>query len=128
MKPQLPELEPRVNLWLEADGEVALSHWRVQLLKAIERTGSISAAAAALGVQYRLAWQRVHEMEERLGVSLLHTAAGGRGGGGSTLTPTARELILRFDNMMSAVEASAQDQYRQHLLSLTSKKHHDDIE
>ncbi len=124
----LPELEPHVNLWLEVDGEVALSHWRVQLLKAVARTGSISAAAAAMGVQYRLAWQRIHEMEERLGVALLHTSAGGRGGGGSTLTPLAEEIVARFEAMMDAVEADVNEQYRQHLLTLTSRREHENIE
>ena len=126
--PALPELEPHVNLWLEVDGEVALSHWRVQLLKAVARTGSISAAAAAMGVQYRLAWQRIHEMEERLGVALLHTAAGGRGGGGSTLTPLAEEIVARFEAMMDAVEADVNEQYRQHLLTLTSGRGHENNE
>ena len=29
------ELEPKFNLWLEAEGQVALSSWRLSLLKAI---------------------------------------------------------------------------------------------
>ncbi len=38
-------LIPQANLWIERDGQVVLSRWRVQLLEAIEETGSISAAA-----------------------------------------------------------------------------------
>ena len=60
----LPEaLTPHLNLWLEQDGQVVLSVWRVQLLTAIDQTGSISAAAERMQVQYRLAWDRLDEME-----------------------------------------------------------------
>ena len=56
-------LTPHLNLWLERDGQVVLSVWRVQLLAAIEQTGSISAAAERMQVQYRLAWDRLDEMD-----------------------------------------------------------------
>ena len=74
---------PRHNIWLELDGEVVLSVWRVRLLEAIEEKGSITSAAEALDVPYRRAWQRLHEMEERLGVTLVKTEVGGAGGGGA---------------------------------------------
>ncbi len=61
-------LAPHTNLWIERNERVVLSRWRVQLLEAIEATGSISAAAERLGVQYRLAWERLEEMEEGLGL------------------------------------------------------------
>ncbi len=110
MLPTLAALIPRANVWLEADGEVALSRWRVELLQAIDRAGSISAAAEAMNIQYRLAWQRVHEMEERLGVALVHTTTGGAGGGGATLTPAARDLIERFLLLADAVDTLAAQQ------------------
>ena len=34
------------NFWVERNGEVVLSEWRVALLEAVAETGSISAAAA----------------------------------------------------------------------------------
>lgn len=114
MLPTLAALTPRANVWLEAGGEVALSRWRVELLQAIDREGSISAAAEAMNIQYRLAWQRVHEMEERLGVTLVHTTTGGAGGGGSTLTPAAHELVARFLAMAEAVDQCAGEQGRRH--------------
>jgi molybdate transport system regulatory protein len=56
-------LVPQINLWLEKDGQVALSRWRVQLLEAIAETGSIRAAAARMPVPYYRAWRRLNEME-----------------------------------------------------------------
>ena len=102
--PTLPKLTPQTNVWLEVDGKVAFSRWRAELLLAVDRTGSISAAAQAMNIQYRLAWQRIHEMEERLGVSLVEPRIGGKGGGGSDLTPLAYDLIERFEQMVDAID------------------------
>ena len=45
------------NFWVERNGEVVLSEWRVALLEAVAETGSISAAAARHGVHFRVAWR-----------------------------------------------------------------------
>jgi len=62
-------MRAQLNLWLEQDGKVVLSYWRVRLLKAIENSGSITAAAEEMGVAYRRAWEKLQEMEEGLGHS-----------------------------------------------------------
>jgi len=72
-----------IDLWVEVDGDVVLSAWRVRLLEAIQASGSIRAAAEQLNVPYRRAWEKVHEMEARLGRRLLETEVGGEGGGGA---------------------------------------------
>jgi molybdate transport system regulatory protein len=107
----LPPLTIHSNVWLETEeGDVALSRWRLELLEAVERTGSISAAAKAMNIQYRLAWQRIHEMEERLGMSLVETTVGGRGGGGAALTPEARRLVERLRELFAAIDACLQEE------------------
>ena len=40
-------MEVRTKVWIEQDGEVMLSDWRVALLEAVEETGSLAEAAAA---------------------------------------------------------------------------------
>ncbi len=97
-------LIPKTNYWAEIDGEVVLSDWRVQLLQAIDEAGSISGAAHQLDIPYRLAWERVHEMEQRLGQPLVDAQAGGAGGGGATLTPLARDLIRRWRDFRRGLE------------------------
>lgn len=89
-------MQVKANLWLEEDGKVALSSWRVRLLEAVGETGSISAAASKMGVSYHRAWDKIRECEERLGVKLIDTQAGGSGGGGSQLTPAATDYVQRF--------------------------------
>src|SRR5450631_1096499 len=77
-----------LKVWIESeDGRVALSEWRVTLLEGVREHGSLVAAARALGVPHRTAWQRIREMEDCLHVRLLDTTSGGPGGGRSTLSP-----------------------------------------
>lgn len=96
-RPAQPTLEPRYNLWLEVDGEVVWSVWRAELLRAVAATGSITGAAAQLDIPYRTAWQKIHEMETRLGRKLVETSIGGRDGGGAKLTAEAEALLEQFE-------------------------------
>ena len=92
----MTDLEPNFNVWFEAGGEVVASRWRMRLLAAIDEHGSITEGARAMGVPYRVAWQKVHEMEERLGERLLETQTGGSEGGGAHLTPAGRDHVARM--------------------------------
>lgn len=105
-------MKPRYNLWLERDGVVVLSRWRVRLLVAIDEDGSIRAAAERLGVPYRRAWEKVQEMEARSGTTLVQTEVGGEGGGGATLTDTARELIRQFERFEAGLDEEIARRYR----------------
>ncbi|MEA2011164.1 MAG: LysR family transcriptional regulator, partial [Actinomycetota bacterium] len=89
-------LDLEFNVWLESDGEVAASRWRMGLLSAVDEHGSITAGAEAMGVPYRVAWQKIHEMEERLGEQLLDTQTGGTEGGGARLTDAGRDRVERM--------------------------------
>ncbi len=92
----IPVLAPQHNVWIEHDGEVVLSVWRVRFLETLAETGSINATAARLKVSYRRAWEKLHEMEMRLGVRLVDTQTGGLHGGGARLTAAGEDYIRRF--------------------------------
>lgn len=97
-------MQPRFNVWFEMNGEVATSIWRAELLAAIDRAGSITQGAELMDVPYRVAWQKIHEMEERLGVKLLETATGGPEGGGATLTDAGRDHVERMGELSRRVD------------------------
>jgi molybdate transport system regulatory protein len=104
-------VQPRYNLWIEIDGQVVLSLWRADLLRAVGRDGSISAAAEALGIPYRVAWQKIHEMETRLGRKLVETQTGGQHGGGARLTPEAEHYLEQFDRFAHDLERFVVDSF-----------------
>ncbi len=65
----------------------------VDFLREIARAGSLSAAARELGINYRTAWMRARAVNRRWGKPLVAPVRGGRGGGGSALTPEGRGLL-----------------------------------
>ncbi len=107
-------MRARLKVWLESeDGRVALSDWRVALLEAVDRHGSLVAAAREMGVPHRTAWQKVHDVEQRLGMKLLHTSSGGASGGGSELTEEARDLIGRYRSLQAGLDDLVAQRFRE---------------
>lgn len=100
-----PRFTPRSKLWLEVDGQIALSGWRVELLEAIEATGSLAAAAEQMCVPYRTATYKLREIEKSLGTRLVATRSGGPTGGGSHLTPEARDYVRRWRKFSADLDA-----------------------
>ena len=66
-----------------------------RLLRGIERTGSLQAAAAEMGMSYSKAWRILHTAERELGFLLVHRQAGGNGGGSSQMTDQGQALLDR---------------------------------
>ena len=99
-------LEIHSKIWIErrGRGNVVLSEWRVELLEAIDAHGSLSRAAEALDIPYRTAWARVKATESEIGFRLLDSESGGLDGGGSSLTPQARELCRRFRRVSGGIQ------------------------
>lgn len=89
------------TLWLQQGGSPLGGADRVALLEAIGETGSMTAAAKVVGVSYKTAWDRVQAMNNGAGQPLVERSAGGRGGGGTRLTPYAVALIAAFREMES---------------------------
>jgi len=105
-------VEPRAKLWLEVEGKIALSEWRVALLEAVEETGSLARAAERLAVPYRTASYKIREIEDHLGVRLLTGQSGGAAGGGSRLTPEARELMRRWRAFSAGLDEWVAERFR----------------
>ncbi|MGC3971280.1 MAG: molybdate ABC transporter substrate-binding protein [Pirellulales bacterium] len=80
---------------------------QVELLAAIERTRSISAAARSLGISYRHAWLLVQEVNTAAGRTLVESAVGGKRGGGAGLTDYGRAALRLFDQVQTSVRSAA---------------------
>ncbi len=84
------------RFWLTKDGENFLGNGRIELLEKIEQTGSINAAAKAMKMSYKAAWERINQMNTLAEHPIIERVTGGRGGGGTVLTPHAHELIATY--------------------------------
>lgn len=94
------------DAYISSDG-VTLDARDVALLRAIDREGSLNTAAESLGRSYAHAQRRIVELEAAFG-SLVERQRGGSGGGGSTLTETARELLAAFERTRASFEGVAE--------------------
>jgi len=81
--------------------QIALGPGKVDLLEAIEHTGSISAAARELGLSYRRAWDLVDTMNQCFKQPLVERIKGGKGGGGAQLTEAGRRALHTYRTMES---------------------------
>lgn len=84
------------RFWLNKEGKNFLGGGRVELLEQIAKTGSIHAAAKAMKMSYKAAWERVNAMNNLADAPLIEKKTGGRGGGGTVLTMHAHDLIATF--------------------------------
>ena len=75
---------------------------RIDILRAIARTGSISQAARDVAVSYKAAWQAVDTLTNLAGVPLVERAVGGVGGGGALLTQQGQHLLALADALEQA--------------------------
>ncbi len=94
------KFEIKFKVWIERDGEVVFSSAREQLLREIDKEGSINKAAKKLGISYKKAWLLIKHMEERLGYPILEKKRGGFRGGGSKLTEAGKELLKNYEKII----------------------------
>ncbi|SEE95659.1 transcriptional regulator, ModE family [Burkholderia sp. WP9] len=89
-------LELGGSVWFQAGAQTLGGASRIALLAAIGETGSITSAAKAVGMSYKGAWDAIDTMNNLAGEPLVVRLTGGKGGGGTTLTPRAVKLIETF--------------------------------
>ena len=94
----------RVRLHIHLDGDHTLGPGKVQLLEGVRDHGSISAAARAMEMAYRHAWELIDDLNQGFGRAVVETASGGRAGGGARLTKFGEELVRRFRAMEASTE------------------------
>lgn len=96
------------KVWSEIDGNPLMGPGRCRLLSALQKTGSINAAAKELGISYRRAWAQIRQMEQLLGEPLVVCNRGGSAGGGTYLTPAAVKLMERYRKVSKSVAKVAE--------------------
>ncbi len=65
----------------------------LELLERIGATGSITAAASAMGMSYKVAWEAVEAINNLSEQPLVERKTGGQKGGGTTLTTYGRRVV-----------------------------------
>lgn len=101
-------------------GKVALGPGKVELLQHIEQSGSISAAAKAMKMSYRRAWELVDAMNQSFDIPVVQSNIGGSHGGGASVTEFGKTLIDTYLLICRNAETASQTELAkliQHLKS-----------
>lgn len=107
-----------LRLRVYADDVIAIGPGKADLLAAIARSGSISAAGRALGMSYKRCWDLVAIMNKSFTGPLVLSSTGGQGGGGASLTPLGEKVLKDYQKMREKAQAAiASDlrRFRKHL-------------
>ncbi|HYG54493.1 MAG TPA: LysR family transcriptional regulator [Burkholderiales bacterium] len=84
----------------------AIGPGKAELIERIDETGSISAAARAMGMSYRRAWQLAEALNRDFGQPVIATAVGGSRGGGARVTPFGRRVARMYRAMEDKASAA----------------------
>jgi molybdate transport system regulatory protein len=115
-------MKPRAKLYIyDQDREGMFGDGKAELLKAIEKEGSIRKAAKKLGRGYRKAWGDIERTEKALGKRLVKKRRGGSEGGATELTDFGRILVERWEMYRSEVSSCLEKAFDEYLGDLIER-------
>jgi molybdate transport repressor ModE-like protein len=101
-------------IFTDDNGNKFFGEGPMQLLRAIERTGSLRAAAMEMEMAYSKANKLLKQAEANLGFPLTQRSTGGKDGGGSVLTPQGKRWLQQYIAYRNACIRENQRLYREH--------------
>jgi molybdate transport system regulatory protein len=93
------------RLWVESEQDRFLGPGRIELLQKILTFGSISQAAADMGMSYRKAWDLVASMNQQARQPLVIAQTGGKKGGGAQVTEAGQQAIVAYSALQARFRA-----------------------
>ncbi|WP_067702460.1 molybdenum-dependent transcriptional regulator [Erwinia sp. ErVv1] len=101
-------MQAEISLTLKLQQRLFADPRRIELLKQIQHTGSISQGAKLAGISYKSAWDAINEMNQLADRTLVERVTGGKGGGGTQLTAYGERLVQLFA-LMEQIQQKAFD-------------------
>ena len=98
------------KIQLMSNHQIAMGPGKACLLEAIQLKGSISAAAASMGMSYKRAWDLVNIMNNSFNAPLVSTLIGGSKGGGAQVTAFGLQVLIQYREVELKANAVIKDQ------------------
>lgn len=95
----LPMKKIKFKCWVECEDEKFYGPGPNELVKRIEKEGSLSKAAAQMNMSYKKAWDLVQRLNKHSAEPWVILKKGGTHGGGAEITPYAQEVIQEFEKL-----------------------------
>ncbi|MGJ0624160.1 molybdenum-dependent transcriptional regulator [Xenorhabdus bovienii] len=110
-------MQAEILLTLKLQQRLFADPRRIELLKQIKITGSISQGAKQARISYKSAWDAINEMNHLADEVLVERATGGKGGGGAQLTHYGERLLQLYD-LLERIQQKAFDVLKEDSLPL----------
>lgn len=95
----------RLRLTITLTSGARIGPGKAALLESVLSTGSISAAARAMGMDYKRAWLLIDSLNRAFSTPVVERVTGGSGGGGAVLTPFGKDLLSRYRRLEARAAA-----------------------
>ncbi len=102
------------SIYLYEGNERFFGEGPCRLLHGIEECGSLRGAAMKMGLSYNKALLLMKRAEAALGFALTDRVIGGKGGGGSKLTPEAIAFLKKYEAFRDACLEANQRLYQEY--------------
>ena len=111
----------RIWLYTENNNSKVFGKGPYDLLKAVNKYGSLTQAAKNLGISYTKAFTIIKEIEKSLGFKLLNKQVGGTGGGKSEITKEAMLLIEHYESFIEEANKELHNIYEKNFGDFNTK-------
>lgn len=101
-----------IRLRIDFDDVHAVGPGKIALLERMRDCGSLSQAARELDMSYRRAWQLLDSLNTTFNDPVIVTSIGGKGGGGSDITPLGLRLIETYRSLENEITRLAQLRFK----------------
>lgn len=91
--------EIKFKCWVEEDGKKLYGPGPNELIKSIQKEGSLSRAAGQMNMSYKKAWDLVQRLNSNSEEPWVILKKGGQHGGGAEVTPHAIMAVQEYDKL-----------------------------
>ena len=110
-----PVMHPVLHVRMERE-EPFLDERLKTLLFLISDNYSIHKGCACTGLAYSKAWGMINQLEHNLGYAVVERKRGGKGGGGTCLTPDGERFLAAYQDFEETIHRIAQKEFRERFI------------
>lgn len=94
----------RFKCWVENEGQKFYGPGPNELIKRIQKEGSLSKAAGQMNMSYKKAWDLVQRLNNYSEEPWVILRKGGQHGGGAEVTPHALKAMQEYDSLQQKID------------------------
>lgn len=93
----------KFKCWVEEDGKKFYGPGPNELIRGIQKEGSLSKAAGQMNMSYKKAWDLVQRLNSNSEESWVILKKGGQHGGGADITPHAIKAVQEYEKLQQKI-------------------------